>query len=105
LEDSVRRHFDSDVPESIFHSGGIDFTGVLALARRCGFEDLHTYSISFDEAIFNEGDIAVRTAKHFGTNHHDWRMIAVDGRKLVADFLRSLDQLTNADSTHFECRS
>jgi asparagine synthase (glutamine-hydrolysing) len=95
LEDSVRRHFVSDVPVSIFLSGGIDSTAVLALARRCGFEDLHTYSISFDEVEFNEGDVAARTASHFGTNHHDWRMTAADGRKLFADFLTSLDQPTN----------
>jgi asparagine synthase (glutamine-hydrolysing) len=95
LEDSVRRHFVSDVPVSIFLSGGIDSTAVLALARRCGFEDLQTYSISFDEVEFNEGDVAARTAKHFGTNHHDWRMTAADGRKLFADFLSSLDQPTN----------
>ena len=95
LQDSVRRHFVSDVPVSIFLSGGIDSTAVLALARRCGFEDLHTYCISFDEAEYNEGDLAARTAKHFGTTHHDWRMTAADGRKMFADFLGALDQPTN----------
>ena len=95
LEDSVRRHFVSDVPVSIFLSGGIDSTAIVALARRCGFENLKTYSISFDEAEFNEGDVAARTAKHFHTDHCDWRMTAADGRNLFAQFLDSLDQPSN----------
>jgi asparagine synthase (glutamine-hydrolysing) len=95
LEDSVRRHFVSDVPVSIFLSGGTDSTAILALARRCGFDNLRTYCISFDEAEFNEGDLAARTAKHFCTDHHDWRMTAEDGRALFTDFLAALDQPTN----------
>jgi asparagine synthase (glutamine-hydrolysing) len=95
LEDTVRRHFVSDVPVSIFLSGGIDSTAILALARRCGYDNLNTYCISFDEVEFNEGDVAARTAKHFGTAHHDWRMTAAEGREMFASFLSALDQPTN----------
>jgi asparagine synthase (glutamine-hydrolysing) len=92
LESSVRRHFVSDVPVSIFLSGGVDSTAIVAVARRCGFENLRTFCISFDEDEFNEGDVAARTARHFGTVHHDWRMTARDARELFPRFLAALDQ-------------
>lgn len=95
LEKSVRRHFVSDVPVSIFLSGGIDSTAIVALARRCGFDNLKTYCISFDEAEYNEGEAAARTARHFGVDHHEWRMTAADGRELFPRFLESLDQPSN----------
>jgi asparagine synthase (glutamine-hydrolysing) len=95
LEQSVRRHFVSDVPVSIFLSGGIDSTAILALARRCGFDHLQTYCLSFDDAAYNEGDLAARTAKHFGAKHHDWRMTADEGRRLFPQFLAALDQPSN----------
>ena len=95
LEQSVRRHFVSDVPVSIFLSGGIDSTAIVAVAKRCGFENLRTYCISFDESAYNEGDVAARTAKHFGAKHFDMRMTAEEGRRLFPQFLSALDQPSN----------
>ena len=95
LEDSVRRHFVSDVPVGIFLSGGKDSTAVVALARTAGLERVQTFCISFDDPQFNEGDLAARTAAHFGTDHHDWRMTAADGQSLLADYLDYLDQPSN----------
>jgi asparagine synthase (glutamine-hydrolysing) len=95
VEDTVRRHFVSDVPVGIFLSGGIDSTAILAVARRCGFDNLKSYSISFAEREFDEGDVAARTAAHFGTEHVEWRMTAADGRALVEPFLAAIDQPSN----------
>jgi asparagine synthase (glutamine-hydrolysing) len=95
LDDSIRRHFVSDVPVGIFLSGGIDSTALVALARANGYENLKTLCISFDDPQHNEGDLAKETAAHFGTDHHDWRMTASDGRALLADFLDHVDQPSN----------
>lgn len=95
LEQSVDRHFVSDVPVGIFLSGGLDSTALVALARRRRTGDLRTFSISFDEAQFNEGELAARTAKHFGTDHHDWRLTVGEGKSLVDSFLAALDQPSN----------
>lgn len=92
LLDSVRHHFVSDVPVGVFLSGGIDSTAVLALSRAVGQSDLRTFSISFDDPKFNEGDLAARTAKEFGTRHADLRLSAVMGRELFQQFLPHLDQ-------------
>lgn len=92
LLDSVNCHFESDVPVSIFLSGGIDSTALLALARASGHEDLHTYSIGFDNARLDESEPARRTAAHFGAKHAEWRLDAGIGRELFHDFLTALDQ-------------
>jgi asparagine synthase (glutamine-hydrolysing) len=92
LAASVDRHFVSDVPVSIFLSGGIDSTAIVALARSAGRGNLHTYCISFDEAEYSEGAMAARTAAHFDTEHVELRMTAVDGRDLFHRFLDAIDQ-------------
>jgi asparagine synthase (glutamine-hydrolysing) len=95
LLNSIERHFVSDVPVGIFLSGGVDSTCLLALAHTLGHKDLHTYCISFDENELNEGDLAQRTAQHFGARHTDWRLSAAEGRQLIADYLGSMDQPSN----------
>lgn len=92
LVDSVRRHFVSDVPVGIFLSGGLDSTAILALAKENGIDDIHTFCISFDEKMFSEGDVASRTAKHFGTTHHEWKMSSKDALMLLPEYLEAVDQ-------------
>lgn len=69
LINSIENHFVSDVPVGIFLSGGIDSTSVVALARQTQPGDLRTYSIAFEEADWNEGEIAQKVAGTFGTDH------------------------------------
>ena len=91
LEESVERHFVSDVPVGVFLSGGIDSTAVVALAAR-HHGDLRTFSLSFDESEFNEGDVAARTANHFHTRHTDCRLDAETAKALLQEFLVRSDQ-------------
>jgi asparagine synthase (glutamine-hydrolysing) len=94
LEESVRRHFVSDVPVSIFLSGGVDSTALVALGRKARSERLRTFCISFDNPALSEGDVAGRTARHFETEHHDWRLDSSTGKSLLRKFLEHLDQPT-----------
>jgi asparagine synthase (glutamine-hydrolysing) len=95
LEESIRRHFVSDVPVGIFLSGGLDSTAIVAVARACGFDELKTLCISFDDPLYNEGPIAAQTAQRFGTEHFDWRMTIAEGRRLVSEFLNHIDRPSN----------
>jgi asparagine synthase (glutamine-hydrolysing) len=95
LEDSIRRHFVSDVPVGIFLSGGLDSAAIVALAKAGGFDRLRTLCISFDDPAYNEGLSAAETAEHFGTDHHDWRMTADEGRRLMSEFLQHIDRPSN----------
>ena len=95
LEETMQRHLVSDVPVGVFLSGGIDSTALTALATAQGAKPLSTFCISFEENEFNEGGLAQRTAAHFGTDHHDWRLKADEGLGLVDSFLAALDRPTN----------
>lgn len=92
LLDSVAHHFISDVPVGVFLSGGIDSTVLVGLARTVGRADLHTYSIAFPGTPGDEGGLAQRTAAHFGTTHHEWKLDAAAGRQLFSQYLQVMDQ-------------
>jgi asparagine synthase (glutamine-hydrolysing) len=94
LIDSVQHHFISDVPVGMFLSGGIDSTAVVALARQTQRGQLKTYSITFEEAVWNEGDIARKTAQVFETDHTEYKVTATLGRDLFSHFLSAIDQPT-----------
>ncbi len=96
LQDSIARHFVSDVPVGIFLSGGIDSTAIVALARQSGIQHrIKTFSIAFDDPEFDEGDLAAQTAAHFETEHHQWRMKPEEGCQLFDRFLAAMDQPSN----------
>src|SRR5256714_2326032 len=92
LNDSIARHLVSDVPVGVFLSGGVDSTTVVALASKMMKEPLRTFCISFDNPEFNEGEIAARTANHFGTRHTDWRLDSATAKSLLPTFLERSDQ-------------
>jgi len=94
LVDSVEHHFVSDVPVGIFLSGGIDSTSLVALARQTQSTELRTYAIAFEEAEYNEGSIAKKTAQHFGTQHQEFCVTATDAKNIFPKYLASLDQPT-----------
>ena len=94
LQDSVEHHFVSDVPVGIFLSGGIDSTALLALASQGSRRDIRTFSIRFREKALDEGDLARRTAAHFGSRHSEWQVDADIGRGLFRQFLERMDRPT-----------
>ena len=92
LVDTVRRHFVSDVPVGIFLSGGVDSTGLVALARHVGIRDISTFSIGVDDPALDESKLAHRSARHFGTDHHEHRLGGEEGKVRFEKFVRHIDQ-------------
>lgn len=92
LIDSIQHHFVSDVPVGVFLSGGIDSTTIVALSRQIQSGLLNTYSISFEEAEWNEGDLAQKVANKFDTEHTEYKITASLGRSLLPQFLAAIDQ-------------
>ena len=88
LLDSIQHHFISDVPVGIFLSGGIDSTTILALATQTQKSQLSTYSITFAESEFNEGELAQKIANHFGAKHTESSF----AKSILPDFLAAIDQ-------------
>ncbi len=60
----------ADVPVAVFLSSGIDSTAIAALASRAR-AGIHTFTVAFADAEFNEAEIARRTASRLGTDHSE----------------------------------
>jgi asparagine synthase (glutamine-hydrolysing) len=69
LDDSVQRRMVADVPVGLFLSGGLDSTTVGYYMRRHS-DNVHSFSIGFEEADFDESGYAERAARALGTQHH-----------------------------------
>ncbi|HRK30220.1 MAG TPA: asparagine synthase-related protein [Tepidisphaeraceae bacterium] len=71
VQQAVKRQLVSDVPLGCFLSGGVD-SSVIALAMRQAAGDrqsVHTFSIGFDDARYDETAHAQAVAGHLGTRH------------------------------------
>ena len=84
LQDSVRRQMVADVPVGTFLSGGVDSSGIVAIASGHSTVPLTTYSIGFEGAPeYNELGYAQQVARQYKTNHIE----RVVRRSEISEFL------------------
>jgi asparagine synthase (glutamine-hydrolysing) len=68
---AVRLQLEADVPVGAFLSGGLDSSAIVAMMKEAGADPIHTFSIGFTEADFNEVRHARSVARALGTRHED----------------------------------
>lgn len=90
LSDSVMAHTVSDVPIAAILSGGIDSGVVVALLSKQLDAKLRTFTVSFDEAAYDESSHALAVAEKFGTDHHE--IAIASGSGTVELFCKILSQ-------------
>lgn len=90
LRDAVRLQLIADVPVGIFLSGGMDSSALAALAAQSPSQHVHTFTLTFEEATYDEGRFATEVARQFGFEHHEVRLPA---SKLLTDIPRTLQAL------------
>ena len=71
LTEAVRLRMRSDVPLGAFLSGGIDSTIITGLMQELSEQPIHSFSIGFPIAEFDERTFARQAAEHLGTIHHE----------------------------------
>ena len=91
LDRSVRRRLVADVPVGLFVSGGLDSGIVAAFAARAK-EQLHCFSIGFDEPSFDESAYAKQLAASLGIKHHLKVFNAQEMLRLVPKLPEILDE-------------
>ena len=70
LRDSVKKRLRSDVPVGVFLSGGVDSSAITAFAAEATSGPVHTFSVGFEEASYDESPYAKQVAELFATDHH-----------------------------------
>lgn len=88
-----KEHLVSDVPVGLFLSGGIDSSALAALCIRQG-RGIKSFSVSFEETAWSEGEDAAETARVLGLDHADVRLTADEMLAMMPKSLDALDQPT-----------
>ncbi len=87
LRDSVRAHMVADVPVGAFLSGGLDSTGVVAMAQEIATQPVRTYSIGFKDPAHDESAWAAEAAARLGTQH-TCEILEVDALSSLSSLVR-----------------
>lgn len=74
LREAVRLHLVSDVPVGSFLSGGVDSSTVTAYMASELQEQVHTFSVTFDDPEYDESPFAREAAQRLGTRHFEERV-------------------------------
>jgi asparagine synthase (glutamine-hydrolysing) len=70
LEEAVRIRLRADVPVGVYLSGGLDSCSVLGLAARHHPEPIKAFTLTFEDAAYDEGPIAREMAALAGAEFH-----------------------------------
>jgi len=92
LRDSIRMRLRSDVPLGCFLSGGIDSSLVVSLMQAQGGPPVHTFSIGFEDAHYDESGYARDVAKHLGTTHTGQIVTAEETRNVIPQLAGMYDE-------------
>ena len=70
LVHSTQIRLRADVPVGAYLSGGLDSSAITAFIRHYSDNRLETFSIAFNDAVYDESAFQYQMSKYLGTNHH-----------------------------------
>ena len=91
MRDSIRLRLRSDVPLGAFLSGGVDSSLIVALAQEQLDRPIHTFSIGFREADFDESQYAKQVAAWTRSEHHEYQ-VTPDAVSILDDLVWHYDE-------------
>lgn len=83
LRSSISLRMQADVPVGVFLSGGIDSSVTAAIMQELSPQPVHSFTIGFDTAGYDESPYARAVADHLGTRHTEIRISDDDALALV----------------------
>jgi asparagine synthase (glutamine-hydrolysing) len=94
LDASVRSHLISDVPTSVFLSGGLDSSVIAGLAARYS-PNIRSMSVVFAEHAFDEGQFSRLVARHAGIQHLEVTLTSSRLTSMLPGAFAAMDQPTS----------
>lgn len=79
IYNAVTLRLRADVPVAAYLSGGIDSSVITALVKKYHNNDLITFSVAFDDALYDERSYQEEMVRFLGTDH---RMVVADYKKI-----------------------
>ena len=89
LEEAVRVRLRADVPVGVYLSGGLDSCAVLGLAARHHPDPIRAFTLTFDDAAYDEGPIAREMASLAGA---EFNPIPINQNHLAENFAAAILQ-------------
>jgi asparagine synthase (glutamine-hydrolysing) len=106
IVETVRMQLVSDVPLGVFLSGGVDSSAVAALASEAAPDALHTFTIGFEEAAYDESRHAQAVASALRTRHTRAMLSESSFQEQLPAALGAIDQPTfDGINTYFVSRA
>jgi asparagine synthase (glutamine-hydrolysing) len=91
VADATRLRLRSDVPVGAYLSGGLDSTATTALAAKTN-DRLKTFSLTFDDAEFDEGCYQADAVGALRTDHHEICCVSADIAHVFPDVVWHAEQ-------------
>lgn len=85
LKTTVKQQMISDVPLGVFLSGGVDSSVITALMQSQSSLPINTFTIGFENEIYNEAKEAKEIANYFGTNHEELYVSSKEAIDVIPD--------------------
>jgi asparagine synthase (glutamine-hydrolysing) len=106
LRTTVGMQLVSDVPLGVFLSGGVDSSAVAALASAVAPEAVHTFTIGFDVAAYDESRYAQQVADALKSHHTNVRLTEQTFQEQLPEAFTAIDQPTfDGINTYFVSRA
>jgi len=91
LQRAVKRHLQSDVPLGAFLSGGLDSSTIIATMNDLVSEPVHTFTVGFPQASYDERSEARQVSNYFHTNHTE-HVIELDWATFIPLLISAFDE-------------
>lgn len=83
LRSSIALRMQADVPVGVFLSGGVDSSVTAAIMQELSHAPVHSFTIAFEAAGYDESPYARAVAQHVGTDHVEVPISDADALALV----------------------
>lgn len=91
MKESLRLQLISDVPVGVFLSGGIDSSLVVGLMHEVSEQPPRTFSIGFNDTLYDETSYADLVARTFHTTHHN-SMVEANIHQVLGQIVEAFDE-------------